>query len=227
MDHSTARAARRVDQGQGAEGQLGKAAERDVLGDGHPIEEAEGLAVLGDHGDAGADGLVGMAEADRPALQKEGAFRCRRTGAVDRFEELGAAGTQQAGDAQHLAGSDRERDVAEAGPAAPRWTGQREVLDLESRPGLDRVRLVVQRGDLAADHPAHDLVGRGFRPRRRCDELAVAEHGHPVGQREDLVHLVADIQHRGPGTAQVVDDPKEPGNLRVRERRGGLIHDHD
>ncbi len=86
---------------------------------------------------------------------------------------------------------------------------------------------VVQRGDLAADHPAHDLVGRGLRPRRRRDELAVAEHGHPVGQREDLVHLVADVQHRGPGPPQVVDDPEEPGDLGVRQGRGRLVHDHD
>ena len=113
------------------------------------------------------------------------------------------------------------------GRPLPGGAGQRQALDLEDRPRLDRVRLVVQRGDLAADHPAHDLVGRGLRPRRRGDELAVAEHGHPVGQREDLVHLVADVQHGGAGLAQVVDHAEEPGDLRVRQRRGRLVHDHD
>ena len=86
---------------------------------------------------------------------------------------------------------------------------------------------VVERGDLAADHPAHDLIGRGLRPRGRGDELAVAEHGHAVGQGEDFVHFVADVEHRGAGFPQVGDDAKEPRDLRVGQGRGGLIHDHD
>ena len=116
---------------------------------------------------------------------------------------------------------------AQAGPAAAARAGQRQALDLEHRLLGDRVRHVVQRGDLAAHHPADDLVGRGLPSRGAGDELAVAEHGHPVGQGEDLVHLVADVEDRRPGFAQVGDDAEEPRDLGVRQRRRGLVHDHD
>ena len=91
-----------------AEGQLGEAADRDVLGHGHAVEEAQGLAVLGHHGDPGRDRLVGMCEPDRPALEPDRPGRRRRAGAEDRFEQLGSAGPEQPGDAQDLAGADRE-----------------------------------------------------------------------------------------------------------------------
>ena len=122
----------RVD--QRAERQLGEAAERDILGHGHAVEQAQRLAVLGHHGDPGLDRLVGMGEIAPGALEPDRARRLKRAGAEDRFEQLGPSGAQEPRDAQHLARVDAKSDVAQVGPAAPGRTGQRQALDLEDRP---------------------------------------------------------------------------------------------
>ncbi len=85
----------------------------------------------------------------------------------------------------------------------------------------------VEVGDLSADHPADDLGGLGLVARGGGDELAVAEDGHGVGEGEDLVHLVGDVEDGRPGGLEVVDHPEEAGDLGVGEGGGGLVHDHD
>ena len=60
--------------------------------------------------------------------------------------------------------------------------GERQARDFEHRAGADRVRLVVHRGDLAPDHPAHDLRrGRSRRGSRwrRTGRRGARSRGRP------------------------------------------------
>ena len=112
---------------QAAAGQRVEAADRDVLGDGHPVEEAERLAVLGHQRDPGGDRLAGAPEADGAAVEEDRARRRDGAGAEEGFEQLGPARAEQPGDAEHLAGVDLERDAprATAGRCRAGWAGDR------------------------------------------------------------------------------------------------------
>ena len=52
---------------------------------------------------------------------------------------------------------------------------------------------------------------------------AVAEHDHPVGQREDLIEVVGHQQDARPGVAALTDHALHPQRLGDAERRRGLV----
>src|SRR5580704_81546 len=90
-----------------------KLAHIDVVVDAHRLEVAVGLAVLGDVADAVVDRLFRHAVADRLAAQVDHAAvdKVALQGAVDDLGDLGAPRADEAGDADHPAGIDRERHV--------------------------------------------------------------------------------------------------------------------
>ena len=57
-------------------------------------------------------------------------------------------------------------------------------------------------------------------------ELPVAVHAHLVGDREHLVHLVRDVDHRDPARLEDRDDREQVRDLFLRQGGGGLVHDH-
>ncbi len=59
------------------------------------------------------------------AVEPDRSGGLKRAGAEDGLEQLGPPGAQKPRDAEDLAGLDRKRDVAQAGPAARRRSGQR------------------------------------------------------------------------------------------------------
>ena len=144
--------------------------------------------------------------------------------AGDHVRQLEHAGAGEAGDAEDLAAVDVEVDAAQ--PAAVRRRAPR------ARPA--------RRG---APRPARGSPGR--RPRRpsgsraraasmsatgmRRDHAAAAQHGHAVGQLEDLVEAVRDVEHararaRGPrGPSRTGARPRRaagpPSARRARARR--------
>ena len=79
--------------------------------------------------------------------------------------------------------------------------------------------------ELAADHPAHDLVGRHVGDPRVVHDRAVAHDGDGVADREDLLEAVRDEQHRGALLAQRAHDAEQPLDLGAGERGGRLVHD--
>src|SRR5690606_28414829 len=95
----------------------------DVVLDGGAEDEALDLAVLGDQAETGLDGGVDVAPGQRATLERDRAGLVG-VGPEDGPEHLGAAGTDEAGDADHLPGPDGERDVLEP-------TGRGEVLDAQ------------------------------------------------------------------------------------------------
>ena len=98
----------------------------DVLAHGETGDEALLLAVLGDEPDAGEDGAARrIARRHQPVLDPDLALIDVEV-AEDGAGELGAAGADEAGDADDLAAADREGDVAEQAALA-------EMADLEDR----------------------------------------------------------------------------------------------
>ncbi len=79
--------------------------------------------------------------------------------------------------------------------------------------------------DRAADHVADEAVLGDFGDRLRRDVPAVAQHGHAVGDAEDLVEPVGDVEHGDPALLQRAGDRQQPVDLVRRQRRGRLVHD--
>ena len=97
---------------------------------------------------------------------------------------------------------------------------QRDVAD---RRDLLREHL----GDLAANHQLDDLVARNIRGLVLANEPPVAEHRHLVGDLEQLVHLMGDVDDARALILERTDDPEQVLDLAFRQRRGWLIHDQD
>ena len=60
-----------------------------------------------------------------------------------------------------------------------------------------------------------------------ADEAAIAEHRHLVGDLEQLVHLVGDVDDALALGLQRPDDPEQMLDLALGQRRGRLIHDEN
>src|SRR5918998_6779561 len=87
------------------------------------------------------------------------------------------------------------------------------------------LRLRIQVADLAADHQAHQLVLVQFLDRQGVHDASVAHDRYPVGDAEDLVQLVRDVQDRYALRGEVPYDPEEVLDLLLRERGRRLVHD--
>ena len=109
------------------------------------------LAILGHVADAGPDGIARTADAHRLSVDADLA-RVVRVEPEDGAGHLRAASTDQAGQAEDLAGADLEADVLED-------AGARVAADLEDDVADGHRALGEQVLDLAADHHAHDLAG--------------------------------------------------------------------
>ncbi len=79
--------------------------------------------------------------------------------------------------------------------------------------------------DVAADHHGDEARFRHLGDGLGRDGLAVAQHGHAVGDLEDLVHAVADVDDADPLRAQRAHDVEETAYVGLGQRRGRLVHD--
>jgi hypothetical protein len=140
--------------------------------------------------------------------------------AEDRPRHLAAPGPDQPGQGDDLAGPDGEGDVGEHALAG-------EPVHGEQR--LARCDLLARRpfGQLPADH-GPDQVARDQALELPAEHLpAVAHHGDPLAQREDLFQPVRDEQDGGARGAQRPHHVEEPVHLGRRERGRRLVHHDD
>ena len=169
---------------------LAEVGEREVLADRAAHQEALGLAALGQQRDPVVDRLPRRADADLLAVEAEDARRAR-VGAEDGVRDLGAAAADEA---RRGRGSRRRGSRSDV----PEQPLRLEALDREHdrRLGAGRGLRREVRLHRAAEHRADDrgggLAGRGG----RLHELAVAEHGDRVGDREHLLEEVRDEHDR-------------------------------
>ncbi len=97
------------------------------------------------------------------------------------------------------------------------------MRDVADRRDLLREHL----GDLAANHQLDDFVARNIRSLVLTNESPVAEDRHLVGDLEQLVHFVGDVDDARALGLERADDPEQVLDLAFRQRRGWLIHDQD
>ena len=143
-----------------------------------------------------------------------------RRGPEQRLDELGAARPDQSADAQDLAAPDGEADVLDLGRRAP-------GVDLQDCLAEGDLPLGEDVAELAAHHHGDEpLLAQGGRV-VGADELPVAQDSDPVGDLEDLVHLVRDVDNadaRGGEPAYLLE---EAADVVLGDGGGGLVHHDD
>ena len=146
--------------------------QRDVLPDRAAHQQPLILARLGQHRDPGAHRVAWLAHPERLAVEVHRAG-VEPVGAEDRPRDLGAAGADQSGEPEDLAGVDVERDVLE-GALPRRAPGRRARPRL--RPAASALDRMLDH-HVAADHRRDEAVapsalaagacGRALRPSGR------------------------------------------------------------
>ena len=80
--------------------------------------------------------------------------------------------------------------------------------------------------NVAADHHAHQAVWIEVTSGRRGDDPPVLHHGHAVGDLEDFVEAMRDVDEGDTIRGQAADDVEEALQLGIAQDRGGLV-EHD
>ena len=208
-------------------GAIDKAAERDfaergeteILAHRHRPHQSLRAAIFRHIAYAERAGLRGGVDVDRPTAD----FDFAAFGACDaenRVRQFAAARADEAGEADDFAGAHGKADF-------PGEWSPLEILDLQHRFADRNHDLRKQAFDLAADHQLHQFGRRGVRDALGRDMRAVTQHGDAIGDRENLVEPVADIDHGDAARLQLAHDVEEPSHVVFGQRRGRLVHDQD
>ena len=138
--------------------------------------------------------------------------------AVDRAEQLAAAGADEPRDAEHLPRVQVEAGRLHVGEAL-------QVAHLEQDAAAAGGPLREQLLEGGADHVRDELVGRraGREPRHHGRPLP--QHRDPVADAADLVEPVRDVDDADALGGEPADDVEERLDLALVEDGGGLVHD--
>ncbi|MND92340.1 hypothetical protein D3C80_844950 [compost metagenome] len=176
------------------------------------------LAILGDVGDTGGQTVGGGAWHQYLAINLDRAA-ADGAGAVDELHQLGTPGPHQAAEAQNFPLAQGETHPAHAG------TGQ--ILHLQA----DGTELACEARILflqpATHHHLDDPVFVELAHRLLAYPFAIAQHGDPVADLEDLLEAVGDVNDAATLLAQLADDHEQLLCLGVGQGVGGLVHDDD
>jgi hypothetical protein len=175
-----------------------------------------------DRQNARADGVGRAVQAQRPVLQED----LPRTGLAQTEQRLGQFGStrsHQSGQADDLAGLNREGDGRAADVQAQPLDSQQGFV----RAGRRRMIPLEEQFQLATDHePDHrfmaDLVALQF-----TGVLSVAQDSHPVCYLIDLHEPMRDVQHAHAVAFQVADHGEEPIGVALRQAGRRFVHDED
>ena len=193
--------------------------QRDVRRDALGQRQPELAPVLGHVRDPGAERVAGGRDLHLTAVDRDRAG-VRRSDAEEREPDVGAAGPDETGQADHLPGANVEAHIFERAGATEARDPERHVAWLVAGPDEEVA-------DLTPDHlPDEEVLGHLAHWSRR-DPAAVAEHGDAIGDPEDLVETVADEQHRDAAVSEPVDLAEQALRLVRRQRGGRLVHDQD
>ena len=137
--------------------------------------------------------------------------------------QLGLAVALDAGDAEHLAAVDPQRDVVEQPPAG--GVLERDVGELEHLLVGDRRLLGVRGGQLGADHQLGELAGGDVGGAYGGHGGAAADDGDVVGDGEHLVELVRDEDERVALLLELPEVREERVHLLRHQHRRRLVED--
>ena len=176
------------------------------------------LAIFGDHGDAAVHRFADGASAKGQAADGNSS-RIGAVGAEDAARDFRSSGANQSRHTDDFAGADLQGNVAKNSRA-------REILHVQQDWSARRrsVRRVIDLQQLAPDHELDQLLLAHLADRAGRDVFPVAQHRHPIGQFENLIQPVADIQNAHALAPELADEVEQDGRLALRQRRRRLIH---
>ena len=149
-------------------------------------------------------------------------------GPVEQPDQLGPAGSEQAGQSDHLARVDVQVERFDGALAAE--TLRRQVgATLHPLDGLPLRALLqrLQRGEVLADHLGDQLQSWQVGGQVFADQFTIAQNRDAVGNLIGLIEKVRDKEHGHPRVADLPDDGHQFGHLFHVQRRGGFVeHQH-
>jgi hypothetical protein len=187
------------------------------------------VAVFGHVGDAvlarlaGVDPVVGV-EAGVAHAQRA---RLRRVHARQQVQQFALPIARDAGDADDLAGAQRDRHAVQ--PRHAQRVAPDQVLGLhQHRAGRTRrIALGPTEVHTPADHGFGQAVEAGAADGGVQHHRAGAHHGHRIAQRHDLLELVRDQQDGRAAVAQAAQGVEQRLGLGRRQHRGRFVQDQD
>ena len=180
-------------------------------------DEPLGGAVFRHIGDAKIHGMTGMADAYGFAVQKDVTGVSRRE-AEHGLRQFAASRTHQTRQADNFSGMQFQADIVRPWPS-------RKAAQLQHRRADLRFELREEVIDSAAHHHADEIVFARVLDLAGADILAVAQNSHPIGQHEDLVEPVTDVDDGHAALAQQTHQRKETLHVRFGQRGCGFVHD--
>ena len=129
--------------------------------------------------------------------------------AEKRLRQLAAAGADEAGKADDLAGAHGEADIP-----GQRLATRSRASSTGAPIGAERLGKEVL--DAAADHHLDEFGGVGVRHVARADIGAVAQHRDAVGDRENLVEPMADVDDADAARFEASHDVEQARRRRSR-----------
>ena len=157
--------------------------------------------------------------------------RCDRVGAEDGAGELGAAGADQAGEAQDLALAHLEADVVRASTACGSRASRPRAMP--STVERHRAGAGVARGGANSRSTSRPTIMRMIRSTSSsaigglAGQRAVAQHGGAVADLHHLLEPVGDEHDRDAPGLEPAHDREQALDLLVGQGRGRLVHDHE
>jgi len=172
-------------------------------------------------------GIGGVAEGDFPAANEDITDGRDGRAAEEGFEEFGSAGSHEACDADDFSGGEGEIDVLESPALRVPRSCEGEIADFQ-QDFADIANMGVGAFfDFATDHQVGDFSGSGGGLVEGADERTIAEDGDAVGELEDFVKLVGDVEDRDPLLFETQNDTEEAGDFGLGQGAGRLVHDED
>ena len=200
-------------------GQGPKRGEREIVQDAHRPHQALGAAIFRHVGDALCARGLGRVDPHAFAVEADLAGLARRH-AEQGLREFAAAGAHEPRKADDLARAHGEADALGHRPA-------HEIARLEHRRADRRDGLGEEALDPPPDHHLHEFADVGVGDVARADIGAVAQHGDAIGDRENLVEAMADIDDPDAALLEAAHDVEQPRHVAFGQRRGRLVHDED
>ncbi len=153
-----------------------------------------------------------------------------RIGAEHRPREFGAAGADEARDAQDLARLDRKRDIRHRRRMRVEAVlGRADVADPQGRwtrapcPALDRR----EDAEVAPDHHPDQMVDAGGLDVDGADHATVAQDRRAIADRHDLVEPVGDVDDADAAGLERAHEVEQPAHLGGAQGRRRLVHDDE
>ena len=152
---------------------------------------------------------MGAPDSHRLAHQLD-CSRVDRVGAEDGAGEIRAAGADQPGQANNLPRAHIEADVVE-------HASTREAAYPQNHGARLRAAWRERLGEVSPDHHPHEVVPRDLRDPAAAHQLPVLEDRHSVGDLENLVQPMGDVDDGNPLLLQVPNDPEQVLQLVLRQ----------